>query len=38
MTYYDYEGYVEEVGETQTVGRNGFTKRDVLLCDELNPT
>ncbi len=36
-TYYDYEGYVEEVGETQTVGRNGFTKRDVLMCDELNP-
>lgn len=36
--YYDYEGFVEEVGETQTVGKNGFTKRDVLLGDELNPT
>ena len=36
--YYDYEGFVEEVGETQVVGKNGFTKRDVLLGDELNPT
>ncbi len=36
--YYDYEGYVEEIGETQVIGQNGFTKRDVLLADELNST
>jgi len=37
-TYYDYEGYVEEVGEVQIVGQKGFRKRDVLMCDELNST
>ena len=36
--YYDYEGFVEEVGDTQVVGKNGFTKREVLLADELNST
>ena len=37
-TYYDYEGFVEEVGDVQIVGQKGFRKRDLLMGDELNPT
>ncbi len=33
---YDYQGVVEEVGETQTIGSNGFTKRDLIVGNDID--
>ncbi len=36
MAMYDYQGVVEEVGQTQTVGSNGFTKRDIIVGNDVD--
>lgn len=33
---YDYTGVVEEVGQTQTIGSNGFTKRDLIVGNDID--
>ena len=36
MTTYDYTGLVESVGETKTVGQNGFTKRELVVGNDVD--
>ena len=33
---YDYTGVVEEVGTTQSFGTNGFTKREVIVGNDVD--
>lgn len=33
---YEYTGVVEEVGQTQSFGSNGFTKRDVIIGNDVD--
>ena len=33
---YDYQGMVEEVGPVQTIGTNGFTKRDLIVDNDID--
>ena len=33
---YDYTGVVEEVGQTQSFGSNGFTKREVIVGNDID--
>ncbi len=33
---YEYTGVVEEVGTTQSFGSNGFTKRDVIIGNDVD--
>ena len=33
---YDYQGVVEEVGQVQTIGTNGFTKRDLIVDNDID--
>ncbi len=35
---YDYTGVVEEVGQTQSFGTNGFTKREVIIGNDVDST
>ena len=35
MALYDYIGIVEEVGQTQAIGANGFTKRDIIIGNDI---
>lgn len=32
---YDYVGVVEEVGQTQSIGVNGFTKREIIVGNDI---
>ena len=34
--FFDYTGVVEEVHETQSFGSNGFTKREVLIGNDVD--
>lgn len=34
--FYDYTGVVEEVGQTQSFGSNGFTKREVIVGNDVD--
>ncbi len=36
MTTYEYTGVVELVGETKAFGQNGFTKRDLVVGNDVN--
>lgn len=36
MNTYEYTGVVEVVGETKTVGQNGFTKRDLVVGNDVD--
>ena len=36
MTTYDYTGVVELVGETKEFGTNGFTKRDLVVGNDVD--
>ena len=36
MTTYEYTGVVELVGETKAVGTNGFTKRELVVGNDVN--
>lgn len=36
MAMYDYQGVVEEIGQTQTIGSNGFTKRDLIVGNDID--
>ena len=36
--YFDYTGVVEEVGQTQSFGSNGFTKREVIVGNDIDST
>ena len=36
MTTYEYTGVVEVVGETKAVGQNGFTKRDLVVGNDVD--
>lgn len=36
MAAYDYTGVVEEVGQTMTVGKNNFTKREVIVGNDVD--
>lgn len=33
---FDYTGVVEEVGQTQSFGSNGFTKRDLIVGNDID--
>ncbi len=33
---FDYTGVVEEVGQTQSFGSNGFTKRDLIVGNDVD--
>lgn len=33
---YEYTGVVEEVGQTQSFGSNGFTKREVIIGNDVD--
>lgn len=33
---YDYQGMVEEVGPVQNIGTNGFTKRDLIVDNDID--
>ena len=33
---YEYQGMVEEVGPVQTIGTNGFTKRDLIVDNDID--
>ena len=33
---YDYTGVVEEVGKTFAVGQNGFTKREIIIGNDID--
>ena len=33
---FDYTGVVEEVGQTQSFGSNGFTKREVIVGNDID--
>ena len=33
---YDYQGMVEEVGPVQTIGTNGFTKRELIVDNDID--
>lgn len=33
---YDYQGVVEEVGQVQNIGTNGFTKRDLIVDNDID--
>lgn len=33
---YDYQGVVEEVGPIQNIGTNGFTKRELIVDNDIN--
>lgn len=35
---YEYTGVVEEVGQTQSFGSNGFTKREVIIGNDIDST
>lgn len=35
---YEYTGVVEEVGETKTVGKNNFTKREIIVGRDVGDT
>lgn len=35
---YEYTGVVEEVGQTQSFGSNGFTKREVIIGNDVDST
>lgn len=34
--YFDYTGVVEEVGQTQSFGSNGFTKRSMIVGNDID--
>lgn len=34
--YFDYTGVVEEVGQTQSFGASGFTKREVIVGNDVD--
>jgi len=34
--FFDYTGVVEEVGQTQSFGANGFTKREVIVGNDVD--
>lgn len=36
MTTYEYTGVVEEIGETKSFGANGFTKRDMVVGNDVD--
>ena len=36
MTTYEYTGVVEVVGETKAVGANGFTKRELVVGNDVD--
>jgi len=38
MVSYEYKGVVEEVGETKSFGANGFTKRDLVVGNDVDST
>ena len=38
MVSYEYEGVVEEVGETKSFGANGFTKRELIVGNDVDST
>lgn len=33
---YNYQGVVEEVGQTQSFGTNGFTKREIIVGNDVD--
>lgn len=33
---YNYQGVVEEVGQTQSFGTNGFTKREIIVGNDID--
>ena len=33
---YNYQGLVEEVGQTQSFGTNGFTKREIIVGNDVD--
>ena len=35
MARYEYIGVVEEVGQTQSIGANGFTKREIIIGNDI---
>lgn len=35
---YEYTGVVEEVGQTQSFGSNGFTKREIIIGNDVDST
>ena len=35
---FEYTGMVEEVGQTQSFGSNGFTKRDLIVGNDVDST
>jgi hypothetical protein len=35
---YEYTGVVEEVGSTQQIGTNGFTKREIVIGNDVDST
>ena len=36
MVSYEYKGVVEEVGETKSFGSNGFTKRELVVGNDVD--
>ena len=38
MLTYDYKGVVELVGETKAFGQNGFTKRELVVGNDVDST
>ena len=38
MVSYEYKGVVEEVGETKSFGANGFTKRELVVGNDVDST
>lgn len=36
MVTYDYKGVVEEIGETKAFGSNGFTKRELIVGNDVD--
>lgn len=38
MAFYDYQGVVEEIGETKSFGTNGFTKRELIVGNDVDAT
>ena len=36
MAMYEYQGVVEEIGQTQSFGTSGFTKREVIIGNDID--
>ena len=38
MNTYNYKGVVEEIGETKSFGQSGFTKREIVVGNDIDST